>query len=41
MDKKEAIDALDEIMKAMSNSKAMDLVGHFNDLFIFIGKVKE
>lgn len=37
--KGEMVDALDEIMKAMPKSKAMDFIGHFNELFLFIGAV--
>jgi len=35
-------EALNEIMKAMPKSKAVEFVGHFNDLFLFltaVGKV--
>jgi hypothetical protein len=29
-------EALEEIMKALPKKKAMDFIGHFNDLFLFI-----
>ena len=32
-------EALDEVMKAMPKSKAMDFIGHFNDLFLFLDAV--
>lgn len=33
---KSCSEALDEIMKAMPKSKALDFVGHFNDIFLFL-----
>jgi len=33
-------EALNEIMKAMPKTKVMDFVGHFNDLFVFLGEVE-
>jgi len=41
--KEEAVaseEALTEIMKAMPKSKAIDFIGHFNDLFLFLGAAK-
>jgi len=35
------VEALDEIMKAMPKTKAMEFIGHFNDLFLFLGAAKE
>ena len=34
---KESTEALDEIMKAFPKSKAMEFIGHFNDIFLFLG----
>jgi hypothetical protein len=34
-------EALREIMKAFPKSKAMDFVGHFNDIFLFINACKK
>jgi len=34
-------EALTEIMKSMSKSKAMDFIGHFNDLFLFLSACKK
>jgi len=34
-------DALNEIMKAMPRTKAIEFVGHFNDLFLFLTAAKE
>ena len=34
-------EALNEIMKAMPKSKAMEFIGHFNDLFLFLTAAKE
>ncbi len=33
----ESKDALEEIMKAMPKSKVGEFVGHFNDIFLFLG----
>lgn len=33
-------EALNEIMKAMPKSKAMDFIGHFNDIFLFLTAAK-
>ena len=33
-------EALDEIMKAMHRTEAMEFAGHFNDLFLFLNAAK-
>jgi len=33
-------EALTEVMTAMPKSKAMDFIGHFNDLFLFLTAAK-
>lgn len=33
---KSVTEALEEIMEAIPKSKAMNFVGHFNDLFLFL-----
>ncbi len=35
------IEGLEEVMKAMPKSKALDFVGHFNDLFLFLEACKK
>ena len=42
--KEEAIaskEALNEIMKAMPKNKAVEFIGHFNDLFLFLDAVEK
>lgn len=34
-------EALDEIMKAMPKSKALDFIGHFNDIFLFLSRCEK
>ena len=34
-------EALDEIMKALPKSKATELIGHFNDLFLFLSAAEK
>lgn len=35
------VEALTEIMKAMPKAKAIDFIGHFNDLFLFLNAAKK
>ncbi len=33
-------EALNEIMKAMPKSKAVEFIGHFNDIFLYLSSAK-
>jgi hypothetical protein len=35
------IEAVNEVMKAMPKSKIGAFLGHFNDIFLFLGAAKE
>ena len=34
-------EAVEEIMKAFPKNKAMEFIGHFNDVMLFLGEAKE
>lgn len=34
-------EALTEVMKAFPKSKAIEFIGHFNDIFLFLSAVKK
>jgi len=38
---KETEDALQEIMEAFPKKKALDFIGHFNDVFLFLAAAKQ
>ena len=38
---KSCSEALNEVMKAMPKSKAMDFIGHFNDIFLFLSAAEK
>lgn len=37
----QTIEAVDEIMKALSKPKLREFIGHFNDIFLFLESAKK